>query len=214
MPAGSRMPPGYHGCYLRIDASNGHAERMPLADDLLRQYLGGSGLGARLLLDENAATVDPLAPDAPIVFAFSPLVGTPLTTSAKFAVVSRSPLTHRINDALAGSGFAIAGKRCGCDAIMIVGRAKQLSVLVIDDQNVRLQPAADVDALDSSYRIDLARWPPCRTRRQRRGPRKQEHQSRRGSRHPPLRVGASARARRTLPRSVGALVRPGNREVP
>ena len=126
---------------------------MPLADDLLRQYLGGSGLGTRLLLDENAATVDPLAPDAPIVFAFSPLVGTPLTTSAKFAVVSRSPLTHRINDALAGSGFAIAGKRCGCDAIMIVGRAKQLSVLVIDDQNVRLQPAADVDALDSSYRI-------------------------------------------------------------
>ena len=147
------MPLGYHGCYLRIDASNGHAERMPLADDLLRQYLGGSGLGTRLLLDENAATVDPLAPDAPIVFAFSPLVGTPLTTSAKFAVVSRSPLTHRINDALAGSGFAIAGKRCGCDAIMIVGRAKQLSVLVIDDQNVRLQPAADVDALDSSYRI-------------------------------------------------------------
>src|SRR5438105_5911963 len=147
------MPPGYHGCYLRIDASNGHAERVPLADDLLRQYLGGSGLGARLLLDENAATVDPLAPDAPIVFAFSPLVGTPLTTSAKFAVVSRSPLTHRINDALAGSGFAIAGKRCGCDAIMIVGRAKQLSVLVIDDQNVRLQPAEDVDALDSSYRI-------------------------------------------------------------
>ena len=147
------MPPGYHGCYLRIDASNGHAERVPLADDVLRQYIGGSGLGTRLLLDEGDATADPLAPEAPIVFAFSPLVGTPLTTSAKFAVVSRSPLTDRINDALAGSGFAIAGKSCGCDAIVIVGRAKHLSVLVIDDGDVRLQPAEDLRTLGSDFRI-------------------------------------------------------------
>jgi aldehyde:ferredoxin oxidoreductase len=138
------MPPGYHGRYLRIDASTGEAERVPLADDLLRQYIGGSGLGTRLLLDEGGANADPLSPDAPIVFAFSPLVGTALTTSAKFAVVSRSPLTDRINDALAGSGFAIAGKRCGCDAIVIVGRAKQLSVLVIDEGKVRLHPAEDL----------------------------------------------------------------------
>ncbi len=147
------MTPGYHGSYLRIDVSNGHAERVPLADGLLREYIGGSGLGTRLLLDEGAATVDPLAPDAPIVFAFSPLVGTPLTTSAKFAVVSRSPLTDRINDALAGSGFAIAGKRCGCDAIVIVGRTEQLSVLVIDDGDIQLQPAEELGTLGSDYRV-------------------------------------------------------------
>ena len=117
------MPFGYHGCYLRIDVSRGSAERVPLADAVLRQYIGGSGLGARLLLDEGGATADPLSPEAPLVFAFSPLVGSPLTTSAKFAVVSRSPLTERFNDSLASSGFALAGKRCGCDAIVIVGRA-------------------------------------------------------------------------------------------
>ena len=138
------MPPGYHGCYLRIDVSTGRTERVPLADAVLRQYIGGSGLGVRLLLDEGGATADPLSPDAPLVFAFSPLVGTPLTTSAKFAVVSRSPLTERINDALAGSGFALAGKRCGCDAIVIVGRASRLSVLVIDDGEVRLESAEDL----------------------------------------------------------------------
>jgi aldehyde:ferredoxin oxidoreductase len=126
------MPFGYHGCYLRIDVTDGSVERLPLADAVLRQCIGGSGLGARLLLDEGAATVDPLAPAAPLVFAFSPLVGSPLTTSAKFAVVSKSPLTDRINDSLASSGFAIAGKQCGCDAIVIVGRASELSVLVID----------------------------------------------------------------------------------
>ena len=138
------MPPGYHGCYLRIDLSTGRAERVPLGETLLRQYIGGSGLGTRLLLDEGGATTDPLSPDAPLVFAFSPLVGTPLTTSAKFAVVSRSPLTERINDALAGSGFALAGKRCGCDAIVIVGHASRLSVLVIDDGEVRFESAEDL----------------------------------------------------------------------
>jgi len=114
-----------------------------LPEAVLRQYIGGSGLGARLLLDENGVA-DPLAPEAPLVFAFSPLVGSPLTTSAKFAVVSRSPLTERFNDSLASSGFAIAGKRAGCDAIVIVGRATALSVLVIDDDAVRLEPADDV----------------------------------------------------------------------
>src|SRR5579863_8728739 len=133
---------GYHGCYLRIDVSSGTSERVPLSDSVLRQFIGGSGLGVKLLLDEGAAHVDPLAREAPLIFAFSPLVGSPLTTSAKFAVVSKSPLTERINDSLASSGFAIAGKGCGCDAIVLVGRAPELSVLIIDDAKVRIEPAA------------------------------------------------------------------------
>jgi len=137
------MPFGYHGCYLRIDVSNGTSEYVPLSETVLRQYLGGSGLGVKLLLDEGAAVTDPLAPEAPLVFAFSPLVGSPLTTSAKFAVVSKSPLTGRINDSLASSGFAIAGKACGCDAIVLVGRVAELSVLVIDEAGVRMESAAE-----------------------------------------------------------------------
>src|SRR4030095_15883124 len=138
------MPFGYHGCYLRIDVTAGSVERVPIPDAVLRQYIGGSGLGARLLLDQRAAVTDPLSPHAPPLFAFSPPVGSPLTTSAKFAVVSRSPLTERFNDSLASSGFAIAGKRCGCDEIVIVGRATALSVLVIDDGEIRLEAADDV----------------------------------------------------------------------
>jgi aldehyde:ferredoxin oxidoreductase len=138
------MPFGFHGRYLRIDVTSGRAGHVPLAEAVLRQYIGGSGLGARLLLDEGGATADPLSPAAPIVFAFSPLVGSALTTSAKFAVVSRSPLTERFNDSLASSAFAMAGKRTGCDAIVIVGRAAALSVLVIDDGAVRIESAEDV----------------------------------------------------------------------
>jgi aldehyde:ferredoxin oxidoreductase len=149
---------GYHGSYLRIDVSSGRAERVPLSDTVLREYLGGSGLGARLLLDEalrlhsgalrlragQGALADPLSPEAPLIFAFSPLVGSPLTTSAKFAVVSRSPLTERFNDSLASSGFALVGKRCGCDALVVIGRASRWSVLVVEDGEVRLEPADEI----------------------------------------------------------------------
>ena len=167
------MPFGYHGCYLRIDVSHGSVERVPLADALLRQFIGGSGLGVRLLLDEGSAHLDPLDPAAPLVFAFSPLVGSPLTTSAKFAVVSKSPLTERINDSLASSGFAVAGKSCGCDAIVIVGRAPELSVLIVDDGQVRMESAAacagrTCQATEAALR---SRLPPHDAKSASRGPR-------------------------------------------
>lgn len=136
--------PGYHGCYLRIDVSNGNSDQVPIAATVLRQYIGGAGLGTWLLLHEDAASQDALAAESVIAFIFSPLVGSPLTTSAKFAVVSKSPLTNRLNDSLASSSFAISGKRTGCDAIAIVGRAASPSVLVIDDGRARLEPAGDV----------------------------------------------------------------------
>ncbi len=140
----SSVPCGYHGRYLRVDVGSGEATRIALPADVLRRFIGGSGLGTWLLLREGAATIDPLAAEAALTFVFSPLVGSPLTTSAKFAVVSKSPLTQRINDSLASSAFAIAGKKTGHDAIAIIGRAAQLSVLVIDDGSVRFESAADL----------------------------------------------------------------------
>lgn len=116
-------------------------DSIPIEEATLRSYLGGSGLGVAILLNEGAASVDPLSPEASLVFVFSPLVGSPLTTSAKFAVVSKSPLTQRINDSLASSGFALAGKKTGHDAIVLVGRAPELSLLIIDESGVRIEPA-------------------------------------------------------------------------
>lgn len=133
--------PGYHGCYLRIDLTSGVSERVPIEESLLREYLGGSGLGVALLLQEGAAAVDPLSPEAALAFVFSPLVGSPMTTSAKFAVVSKSPLTQRINDSLASSGFALAGKKTGHDAILLTGKAPRPSIVVIDNDQVRLESA-------------------------------------------------------------------------
>src|SRR5437867_8193025 len=119
MPADERQPLlfGYHGRYLRVDLTSGDAEFVPLGEDVLRRFLGGAGLGTYLMHREAPAGVAPLAPAAPLIFVLSPLVGTPLTTSAKFAVVAKSPLTDRLCDALSSSYFAIAAKRAGFDAL-------------------------------------------------------------------------------------------------
>ena len=129
---------------MHVDASSGTARRVGLPGDVLRQFVGGTGLGTWLMLSLGAPRLDPLSPGAPLAFVFSPLVGSPLTTSAKFAIVSRSPLTGRLNDSLASSSFALAGKRTGHDAIVVTGRAAGPSILVIDEDDVRLQPAAEL----------------------------------------------------------------------
>jgi aldehyde:ferredoxin oxidoreductase len=145
MPAG-----GYFGRALVVDAADGSATALPLSDKVLRGYLGGAGLGTWLLHRLGPPGVDPLAPAAALAFVFSPLVGTPLTTSAKFAVVAKSPLTGLLTDALASSQFAIAGKLTGYDAIVITGRAARPSVLLIDGDGARIQDAAGLAGLTAA----------------------------------------------------------------
>ena len=140
---------GYHGRYLRIDVSTGEAEFIPIAPETFRGFIGGVGLGTWLLAREASSGVDPLSPAAPLIFCFSPLVGTPLTTSAKFAVVAKSPLTLRLNDALSSSHFAIAGKQCGADALVVVGRANVRSVLIVDDGSIRIEGAGSLWGLQT-----------------------------------------------------------------
>src|SRR5438874_7447640 len=135
---------GYHGRYLRIDLTHGSSTWIALPEDVLHRFLGGVGLATYLMHRECPVGVDPLAPEAPLIFCLSPLVGTPLTTSAKFAVVAKSPLTDRLNDALSSSHFAIAAKKAGGDALVITGQSPQPAVLRIEDGKATLLPASDL----------------------------------------------------------------------
>ena len=132
---------GYHGKTLDIDLTTGSFVSNVIDEEVLRHHIGGSGLGVRLLLDRKAHRHEPFDSKSTIGFIFSPLVGSPLTTSAKFAVVNRSPLTMRFNDSLASSRFAINGKRTGHDAIMITGACETPSIIVVDESEVSLQSA-------------------------------------------------------------------------
>src|SRR5215831_15440397 len=143
-------PGGYFGQALVVDAGTASASTLPLPDELLRAYLGGAGLGAWLMHRLAPPGAGPLDARAPLAFVFSPLVGTPLTTSAKFAVVAKSPLTGLLNDALSSSHFAISGKLTGHDAIVVRGACQRPSALLVDGAGVRLLDAADLWGLPAA----------------------------------------------------------------
>jgi aldehyde:ferredoxin oxidoreductase len=147
---GPGTPGGYFGKALVVDVADGATTTLDLPERVLRDYLGGAGLGAWLMNELAPPGVEPLDAAAPLAFVFSPLVGTPLTTSAKFAVVAKSPLTGLLTDALASSHFAISGKFTGHDAIVVTGRAPSLAHLLIDGDGVRLVDAAPEQGMGAS----------------------------------------------------------------
>ncbi len=143
-------PGGYFGRALIVNLTTGESSIKTIPEPVLRSFVGGAGLGAWLMHECCPPGVDALAPEAPLIFVFSPLVGTPLTTSAKFAVVAKSPLTGRLTDAMASSHFAIAGKLTGHDAIVVRGCCAEPSVLMIDGSSAWVAPAEDLWGLTAA----------------------------------------------------------------
>ena len=141
---------GYNGRALVVDLTARRAEWQPLSEDVLRRFIGGTGLGAYLLYEHCPPGVDPMAPENPLIFVTSPLVGSRLTTSSKFAVLAKSPLTGFIGDSLSSSFLATELKKTGCDALVITGRCDSPTLLSIDDGDVQFLDASDLAGLTTS----------------------------------------------------------------
>ena len=123
---------GYHGKALVVDLTNRTHRWDAIDTDALREFIGGIGLGTYLLYRYCPAGADPLGPENPLLFVGSPLVGTRLTTSSKFAVLTKSPLTGFIADSLSSSHLAPELKKCCGDALVIVGRSSSPTLLRIE----------------------------------------------------------------------------------
>lgn len=132
---------GFHGRLLHIDLTTGQSSRVNIEESRLRAFLGGIGLGASLLYEYAPPGVDPFSPANPLIFTSAPLVGTGLTTTAKYAVVTKSPLTGFIADSLSSSYFALELKRAGVDALVITGRAAAWSYIFIRNDQVKIHSA-------------------------------------------------------------------------
>ena len=113
---------GWTGKILRVDLSRGRIWREDLPEELLHAYLGGRGLGVRLMRDYHR--LDPFDPAAPLIFAVGPLCGTAAPTAARLTVVARSPLTGAITDCSAGGRFAWRLKAAGVDALSVTGERR------------------------------------------------------------------------------------------
>ncbi len=133
---------GWTGKILRVDLTSGKAWREDIPLELLHAYLGGRGLGVRLIRDYFM--FDPFAPEMPLIFAVGPLCGTAAPTAARLTVVSRSPLTGTIYDCSAGGMFAWRLKAAGVDALFVTGRSARPVVLAINGEQAELLPALEL----------------------------------------------------------------------
>ena len=157
---------GFHGRLLHLDLTSGQSVWREIETFRLRAFLGGIGLGTSLLYDYAPRGVDPFSPENPLIFASAPLVGTGLTTTAKFAVVTKSPLTGFIADSLSSSYFALELKRIGIDALIVTGRSNVMSYLSIQNQTVEIRSAEHLRGkspleAESIIRAEL-NWPSAR----------------------------------------------------
>ena len=141
---------GYHGRALLVDLTSRQTRWEPLDESVLRRFIGGIGLGTYLLYRHCPPGTDPLEPANPLIFTCSPLVGTRLTTSSKFAVVTKSPLTGFIGDSLSSSFLATELKGSGLDALIIIGRCDSPTLLHISDGEVEFLGARDLVGLGTS----------------------------------------------------------------
>ena len=130
---------GWTGNILKVDLTNGSYAREKIPRQLLEEYLGGRGLGVRLMRDHFQ--LEPFDPAMPIIFAVGPLCCTQAPTAARMSVVSRSPLTGTICDCSAGGRFAWRLKASGLDALFITGKSPGPVTLTISGDKVEIIPA-------------------------------------------------------------------------
>ncbi len=141
---------GYHGSSLCVDLTTRRVWWEALSEQVLRRFIGGTGLGTYLLYRHCPPGVEPFAPANPLIFVTSPLVGSRLTMSSKFAVLTKSPLTGCIGDVLSSSLMATELKKTGCDALVITGKSPFPCLLSIDDGGVRFLDATPYLGLSTS----------------------------------------------------------------
>jgi len=132
---------GYRNCILRVDLSMGKVSKEPLPENALRLLLGGKGLGAWMMVNEQPPGVDPLSPANHLIFNVGPLTGTTAPTAGRLGSTTKSPATGTYSDAYCGGYRGQTFKYAGYDALVVTGAASEPVMLVIDDDKVELRPA-------------------------------------------------------------------------
>ena len=154
------MARGYMGKLLFVDLSTGELKDDPLDEALCKDFIGGYGIGARILYSRQKGGVDPLGPDNTFGVLTGPLTGTPATFGARYCVVGKSPLTGSWGDANSGGHFGPHLKFSGYDGVFFTGISEKPVYLLIDNGKAELKDASQLwgkttyeteDTLETQY---------------------------------------------------------------
>lgn len=139
---------GYNGKIAYVDLTNQKIEIKDLEPQIAKEYLGGTGLSAKLtynlLSDKNYEVLkkDPLSEINPLIFSTGPLTGTIRPSSGRYAVTGISPLTRIWGEGTSGGFFCISLRNCGFDAIVIIGKSRNPIYFYIHEQTIEFKDAS------------------------------------------------------------------------
>ena len=135
---------GWNGKILEIDLTTLSHKSYPLDMEMARQYVGGRGLGARLLWDLVGPEVEPLSPENVLIFTNGPLTGTGYQTSNRFSVTTKSPLTGTVLDANSGGFWGMQFKKTGFDVMIVRGRSEKPVWIEIKNDEITFHDASEL----------------------------------------------------------------------
>ncbi len=152
---------GYAGKMLFIDLSTREIREEPLSRELAELFLGGYGIGARVLYDLMPAGCDPFAPESVIGFTVGPCTGTGAVMSGRWTAVHKSPVTGGWNDSNCGGFFGPELKKAGYDAVFINGIAPEPVYIWIKDGVTEIRDARHlwgrtIKETEAQLRLELA----------------------------------------------------------
>lgn len=136
------MSTSYNLKMLRVNLTEGTIKTEDLDEKLAKKFLGGRGLGTKILYDEGVATVDPLSPENKLIFINGPLTGANVPTGGRYMVVTKAPLNNMIASSNSGGVWGARLKYAGYDALIVEGKADAPVYMVIDDDHVEIKDAA------------------------------------------------------------------------
>mgnify|MGYP001080695446 CR=1 FL=1 len=143
------MVGGYAGRIGFVDLTTDKIEIVELDERLAREYIGGQGLGARILFERQKKGVDPLGPESYLGFTTGPLTGTKVPTGGRYMAVCKSPLTGGWGDANSGGYFGAELKAAGWDAIFVTGQASGPKYIAVNDERIEIKDAGHLWGQDT-----------------------------------------------------------------
>jgi aldehyde:ferredoxin oxidoreductase len=138
---------------LNIDLDSEKVSEKPIEEEIFTDFLGGRGLGIKLLTDYLPKDIDPISKKNPLIFSVGPLTGTIAPTSGRFSLVTKSPLTNTIFHSNSGGFWGPYFKRCGYDCLFIQGMLSSDNkgyILIDGYDNIEIKDATDLWGLSTS----------------------------------------------------------------
>lgn len=132
-----------------VHLASGTSEDLLLPGDVVRKYIGGSGLGTYLLFRYGSPAADPLSPDNPLIFMNGPFQGTGIPTSGRHQVISKSPLTGAFGESDCGGTFGFHLKRAGYDGLVFLGSSSSPVYAAVIDGRVEIRDGTSLWGKDT-----------------------------------------------------------------